>query len=194
MVNVGNTPILNPTQYLTVNGTTPTVTPTQFLCPKNVTAEQEQYARGFIDALNTIYKAEKFVPPAPSLLSPGFVTQTVVGGVVVTEANGVAPGGNGLTKSSSNPSAVQSHSDLSKVNDPTTTVAPLVNNNSNTRTTLILTIQDSGGEPKLQKVTEVTNAKLLANPSLSYTTTSDAVNSFLKVIEHIQAGKEIVRS
>uniref|UniRef100_A0A5S6QDT0 BZIP domain-containing protein n=1 Tax=Trichuris muris TaxID=70415 RepID=A0A5S6QDT0_TRIMR len=53
-----------------------TPTPTQFFYPKNVTAEQEQYARGFIDALNQIHQMRGFVPMS-NLMSPGFVSNTV---------------------------------------------------------------------------------------------------------------------
>lgn len=53
-----------------------TPTPTQFFFPKNVTSEQEQYARGFLDALNQIYQRSGFVP-VNNILSPGFVANTV---------------------------------------------------------------------------------------------------------------------
>ncbi|VDP42233.1 unnamed protein product [Soboliphyme baturini] len=54
-----------------------TPTPTQFIFPKNVTAEQEQYARGFIDALNQLHQMRGCIPMS-NLLSPGFITSTVV--------------------------------------------------------------------------------------------------------------------
>lgn len=54
-----------------------TPTPTQFFFPKNVTAEQEQYARGFLDALNQIYQRSGFIPVNNNILSPGFVANTV---------------------------------------------------------------------------------------------------------------------
>lgn len=57
------------TQGVTVV-TTPT--PTQFIFPKNVTNEQEQYARGFIDALNSLHQQYGYVHP-PNLLSPSFL-------------------------------------------------------------------------------------------------------------------------
>ncbi|KRZ06924.1 Transcription factor AP-1 [Trichinella zimbabwensis] len=62
------------TQGVAVVSNTPT--PTQFFYPKNVTAEQEQYARGFIDALNQIHQMRGFVPMS-NMLSPGFVSNTV---------------------------------------------------------------------------------------------------------------------
>ncbi|PRD36714.1 UNVERIFIED_CONTAM: Transcription factor AP-1 [Trichonephila clavipes] len=45
-------------RFIISNGNiTTTPTPTQFLFSKNVTEEQEQYARGFIDALNQLHQA-----------------------------------------------------------------------------------------------------------------------------------------
>ncbi len=41
---------------------TTTPTPTQFLCPKNVTEEQDAYARGFVDALAKLYQDEAGMP------------------------------------------------------------------------------------------------------------------------------------
>ncbi|KFM61105.1 Transcription factor AP-1, partial [Stegodyphus mimosarum] len=41
------------------NGNLSTPTPSQVLFPKNVTAEQEQYARGFLDALNELHHNQK---------------------------------------------------------------------------------------------------------------------------------------
>lgn len=44
-------------RFIIANGNiTTTPTPTQFLFPKNVTEEQEQYARGFVDALNQLHQ------------------------------------------------------------------------------------------------------------------------------------------
>jgi len=37
---------------------TTTPTPTQFICPKFVSEEQEAYAKGFVDALNELHRAE----------------------------------------------------------------------------------------------------------------------------------------
>lgn len=56
-------------------GNTPT--PTSYFYPKNVTSEQEQYARGFIDALNQLHLLRGPCIPMTSLLSPGFVTTTI---------------------------------------------------------------------------------------------------------------------
>ncbi|XP_076346228.1 transcription factor Jun-like [Tachypleus tridentatus] len=53
---------------------TTTPTPTQYLFPRNVTEEQEQYARGFVDALNQLHQAT--APSAGSIVPQAVVTTT----------------------------------------------------------------------------------------------------------------------
>lgn len=71
-------------------GFTPTVvttpTPTRIFNPKDVTAEQESYARGFIDALNQLHQEENGCSTA--MLSPVSVVSNNNTVVPLTESNG----------------------------------------------------------------------------------------------------------
>lgn len=72
-------------RFIISNGNiTTTPTPTQFLFSKNVTEEQEQYARGFIDALNQLHQTQ-FEMGASGLIARISTGTTPVTSVPVTE-------------------------------------------------------------------------------------------------------------
>lgn len=80
-------------RFIISNGNiTTTPTPTQFLFPKNVTEEQEQYARGFIDALNQLHQThfEMSTGGLITRISTGTTPVSVAEAQMVTTTSGNA--------------------------------------------------------------------------------------------------------
>lgn len=67
---------------------TTTPTPTQFVCPKNVTEEQEAYARGFVDALNELHSREGpgVMPPPQHVSTVGDVSSAATTSSIYSSA------------------------------------------------------------------------------------------------------------